>query len=402
MTDVTAKSHSLDSAGARSAPRAPIVHLDAPANGIVSSPATIISGWIAVEGATPLERVSLVDSRGVHVPLGLVDRQDVRKAVPGMTSTGFTGWLDLRAAAASPWNIRYLRDGRSSDVELPLLIDSSEAPRFTRIKKRKLIDLRNLLRCPYCHGVLTDDAGPVLRCESQHVFRLGNDAFDFLDADLRERVGAVPTENLSAHGYDATLIEMIDQSTGPVLDVGAGLRPSYREDVINLDIVAYPTTDVIAASEYLPFADDSFDLVISVAVLEHVRDPFTAARELMRILKPRGRIFAAVPFLQPYHAYPDHYYNMTSGGLRNIFRDLDVERLYVPQSGGPIFALTWMLQLWRNALPPESAAAFENMRVADLAVDPMQLVNMPFVTDVSEQANVKLAALNVLIGRKPG
>jgi hypothetical protein len=47
-------------------------------------------------------------------------------------------------------------------------------------------------------------------------------------------------------------------------------------------------------------------------------------------VRPGGRIFAAVPFLQPYHAYPDHYYNMTAGGLRNLFSDFDIERLDVP------------------------------------------------------------------------
>jgi SAM-dependent methyltransferase len=74
--------------------------------------------------------------------------------------------------------------------------------------------------------------------------------------------------------------------SGPILDVGAGnFAPTYRDDVINVEIVPYPTTDVIGASEYLPFADESFDLVISVAVLEHVRDPFAAARELQRVLK---------------------------------------------------------------------------------------------------------------------
>ena len=195
---------------------------------------------------------------------------------------------------------------------------------------------------------------------------------------------------------------LIAQSAGPILDVGAGNRPTYREDVINVEIVPYPTTDVIGASEYLPFADSTFDLVISVAVLEHVRDPFAAARELQRVLKPGGRIYAAVPFLQPYHAYPDHFYNMTAGGLRNLFADLTVERLEVPASGGPVFALTWILQAWRKELSPETAAEFERMTVADLAVDPMSLLDKPFVRELSETANVQLASLNVLVGRKAG
>jgi SAM-dependent methyltransferase len=45
----------------------------------------------------------------------------------------------------------------------------------------------------------------------------------------------------------------------------------------------------------LPFADESFDAVFSVGVLEHVHqlggDQAGSARELMRILKPNGKLF---------------------------------------------------------------------------------------------------------------
>jgi hypothetical protein len=131
-----------------------------------------------------------------------------------------------------------------------------------------------------------------------------------------------------------------------------------------------------------------------------VRDPFAAARELKRILRPGGRIFAAVPFLQPYHAYPDHYYNMTAGGLRNLFADCDIERLDVPLSGGPAFALTWILKAWHDALPEDVARQFAELRVRDLAVDPMILLQERFVKELPEATNVQLAALNVLVGRK--
>ena len=93
---------------------------------------------------------------------------------------------------------------------------------------------------------------------------------------------------------------------------------------------------------------------------------------------------------------------MTSGGLRNLFPDLEVESIDVPLSGGPIYALTWILQAWRQALSPETAAAFDAMRVVDLALDPLSLINMPFVRELPVRTNVQLAALNVLVGRKPG
>ena len=380
-------------------PPGPIVHFDSPLAGLVAVPAAPLYGWFAVDGPAVLEDLTFVNDHGTIVPLATTVREDVTQVTPGKTAVGFSGWIDIRTAADGPWRLRYVRDGSVQEQACTLHADAAEAQNFALVKARKLEQIRDLIRCPLCRTELVDDE-ETLRCASGHVFPVRQNAFDFLDDETRERVGAVKTENVSAHGYDATLHDLISRSSGPILDVGAGLRPEYRADVINFEIVPYPTTDVIGASEFLPFADESFDLVISVAVLEHVRDPFAAARELQRVLKRGGRIFAAVPFLQPYHAYPDHYYNMTSGGLRNLFRDLEVESLDVPMSGGPIYALTWILQSWRQALPPGTAAAFDNMRVADLAVDPLTLVHEPFVRDLPPEVNEHLAALNVLVGRK--
>lgn len=379
-----------------------IVHLDIPSGGIISKPGTPLYGWLATAGVGTIGSLRLVSERGTVIPLKTVDRPDVRSATAGLVSVGFSGWLDPVAALEGPWIVRYAQDGGTAEIAAPLVADEDQLREFREIKARKLARVRSFLRCPICRGTLGGDAS-VLACINGHRFVAQTpERYDFLDDDLRARVGAVSTENVSAHGYDEILLDLIARSDGPIVDIGAGLRHEYREDVLNVEIVAYPTTDVVAASEFLPFADNSFGLVISVAVLEHVRDPFAAARELKRILRPGGRIFAAVPFLQPYHAYPDHYYNMTAGGLRNLFEgvDIDIERLDVPLSGGPAFALTWILKAWHDALPAEVARQFADLRVSDLTVDPLTLLQEPFVTGLPEEVNVQLAALNVLVGRK--
>ncbi len=49
----------------------------------------------------------------------------------------------------------------------------------------------------------------------------------------------------------------------------------------------------------LPFADDSFDVVITSEVLEHIQDDVTAIAEMVRVLKPGGHFAATVPAWLP-------------------------------------------------------------------------------------------------------
>ena len=49
------------------------------------------------------------------------------------------------------------------------------------------------------------------------------------------------------------------------------------------------------AGEDLPFSDRSFDLVLSHEVLEHVQDDRAAIREMVRVLRPGGRLVLFCP-----------------------------------------------------------------------------------------------------------
>jgi SAM-dependent methyltransferase len=52
---------------------------------------------------------------------------------------------------------------------------------------------------------------------------------------------------------------------------------------------------VCGAGEHLPFPSDTFDLILSHEVLEHVQDDGAAVREIIRALKPGGRLVLFIP-----------------------------------------------------------------------------------------------------------
>ena len=250
------------------------------------------------------------------------------------------------------------------------------------LKARKLDRIRPLLR----DGALISASATLLDC---------------LPQATREELHLDPTDNVSAHEYDERALALIARhDAGLVLDCGAGLRNTYYPNVVNYEIVDYPTTDVLGAAERLPFADNSFDAVLSLNVLEHVKDPFGAARELMRVMKPGAELMAVAPFLQPLHGYPHHYYNMTAAGLENLFEPLVEKQVDVYGAMRPIWAVTWILQRYGAGLAPELRHRFETMTVGELMQNPMLLERDPIAMELPAETLSELASAHALHARK--
>jgi SAM-dependent methyltransferase len=267
---------------------------------------------------------------------------------------------------------------------------------FGRIEQR---DLRMPIPASWKQAKLAR-VRPLLRAEIECVE--STECLNCLSAELAEEFGIIATENVSSHGYDHEALGLIERHRdGLVLDCGAGLRDTYYRNVVNCEVVAYDTTDVLAVAERLPFADESFDAVLSLNVLEHVKDPFQAARELMRVLKPGGQLMCVAPFLQPLHGYPHHYYNMTRQGIDNLFTGLLERRIEVYGAMKPIWALNWFLMRYHAGLPLESRERFATMTVAELMAAPELLELDDINLGLSVEACTELASAHALFGRKP-
>jgi len=77
--------------------------------------------------------------------------------------------------------------------------------------------------------------------------------------------------------------------------LAAGLDP----DSPSLSEYRTPGMPVVrGVGEHLPFVDDSFDLIVCVWVLEHLRDPGATLREVRRVLRAGGHFVFVTPNLR--------------------------------------------------------------------------------------------------------
>jgi SAM-dependent methyltransferase len=80
----------------------------------------------------------------------------------------------------------------------------------------------------------------------------------------------------------------------------------------------YPQVNILD----LPFAEESFDVVVSDQVLEHVEgNPQQAVDETRRVLKPGGVSLHTTCFMYPGHPDPKDFWRFTPAALALLHRD---------------------------------------------------------------------------------
>lgn len=120
---------------------------------------------------------------------------------------------------------------------------------------------------------------------------------------------------------------------GDVLEIGGhrlatcaiDLFPEPRFSYHDLNLVAsdIPQTiiaDITACADTI--SDESFDVVFSSDVFEHIDRPWLAAREIARILKPGGIVITHTLFSWRSHPCPIDYWRYSAECLEFLFADL--------------------------------------------------------------------------------
>lgn len=208
-----------------------------------------------------------------------------------------------------------------------------------------LNEMLEILACPACKSQLTQD-NKSLHCQKCKKFYLVIDGvpyfldkgayqfdpslsrtFEFRSKVMNSRIvkglkyffGAdfVPGNPLKKY-YN--LFQDQGKNSRRILNIGSG-STKIEGNVINLDIENFPNVNLVADGCQMPFAENSFDFVISEAVIEHVRYPQQFIKEIKRVLKRSGLVFIVAPFIHPFHGYPSDFQRFSVEGLKVCFED---------------------------------------------------------------------------------
>jgi SAM-dependent methyltransferase len=188
-----------------------------------------------------------------------------------------------------------------------------------------------------------------------------------------------------AFDQDATEIEGVGTILDAMADAGEVPASATAETVVG---------DALA----LPYADETFDVVIASEILEHVPDDDAAISELMRVLKVGGTLAVTVPRWLPEQVcwWLSDEYHANEGGHVRIYRASELRDKFL--RGGmklrhthhahalhsPFWWLKCALGVSRSDHP--AVTTYHKLLVWDL-------MQRPWITRVAE------AALNPLVGK---
>ena len=125
-----------------------------------------------------------------------------------------------------------------------------------------------------------------LRGEPSHVWRFGqNRRLDMIIAWLPIDTRRILVDGCGVGQYVRHLAELGYNTIGLDIDLDR-VQEGAQAGIEQLHV---------AAGEQLPYGDESFDAVLSHEVIEHVADDRLAAREMIRVLRPGGRVILFCP-----------------------------------------------------------------------------------------------------------
>lgn len=108
-----------------------------------------------------------------------------------------------------------------------------------------------------------------------------------------------------------SLVQILDFKEGTYKYIGFDLLPGPNVDVVG---------DAHELSKYFP--QDSFDLIISKSVFEHIAMPWKVVLEMNKVIKIGGIVFINTLFMFPMHELPWDFWRYTTESWKILFNSL--------------------------------------------------------------------------------
>jgi uncharacterized protein YbaR (Trm112 family)/SAM-dependent methyltransferase len=225
---------------------------------------------------------------------------------------------------------------------------------------------RGLMVCPESRQPLVMEEDEVRTVDSHHSYPVHEGVPIFLSSELREELLLQHDQSMKEEYESESIFDprrLIDRlfaafgdQRSPVsrevwstilsrlsddqlcVSIGGGPR-RVHPFFVNLNIEHFDNVDVVADAHRLPYADNSVRAIQWEAVLEHLTDPEIAVREIHRVLVNEGEVFSVTPFLQKFHAYPNHFFNPTLEGHKLVFEKAG----FVIEKSGVCVGPSWMI-----------------------------------------------------------
>ncbi|HMC38573.1 MAG TPA: methyltransferase domain-containing protein [Acidimicrobiales bacterium] len=141
---------------------------------------------------------------------------------------------------------------------------------------------------------------------------------------------------------NAECIDFVDRMLGPelvegrrILEVGSydmngSVRPTLESrrprEYVGVDVVPGPGVDVVCAAEGLldRFGPESFDIVVSTEMIEHVRDWRRVIRTLKGLCRPGGMVIVTTRSRGfPFHPAPHDFWRYEPEDMAAVFSDFE-------------------------------------------------------------------------------
>lgn len=193
-------------------------------------------------------------------------------------------------------------------------------------------------------------------------------------SDLLELTGRAEATHFWFQGFRAYFAPQIRAIAGErrdlrILECGCGtgfnqamLRPYGRTFAFDLSqegvtrTRAYGRPVVRADVQWIPFADNSFDVVASFDVFQTVPDDHLALREIVRVLKPGGRVLmnvAAMEWLRGDHSEVwDEQRRYTDTTAARLLEEVGLEKVRLTYLFGSLLPLMLVVRTAQKLLRP--------------------------------------------------